>query len=161
MARTGRRARALASLLAEAGATIGDRRCPLPTARDIAAAGLGAGILPSYRRLGGQLDEPRIRPGDWDLVVDGVAVELDEELHFNRYRRITLDAPFYDELPLDRTLYRRLCADHEAECLAAGSWGRRWTQPRAEVDFGAVGLPGDLAGDGAPRWKISGRPTTW
>ena len=42
-----------------------------------------------YRRLGGPLDSPTLRPGGWDLAFSGeLVVELDEELHFNQYRRL-------------------------------------------------------------------------
>jgi hypothetical protein len=46
-----------------------------------------------YRRLGGLLATPTWRPGGWDLVFGGsLVVELDEELHFNRYRALTLNS---------------------------------------------------------------------
>jgi hypothetical protein len=50
--------------------------------------------LELYRRLGGIHDHPRLRTGAWDLAVEGTdgdvtLIELDEELHFNQYRRET------------------------------------------------------------------------
>jgi hypothetical protein len=36
-----------------------------------------------------------LRLSAWDLEFDGIAVELDEHLHFNRYRGLTLKSPRY------------------------------------------------------------------
>ena len=48
-----------------------------------------------YRTLGGMNPNPSFRPGSWDLAfADGLVVELDEELHFNRYRAHTLQPPW-------------------------------------------------------------------
>lgn len=95
----------------------------------------------------------RLRPGGWDLALeDGTLVELDEELHFNRYRRSTLAETWAERLPWTST-YRLLCETHERECLRAARWGKRWTNPSCEKLFGQPGLAGDLTGSGAPRWK--------
>ena len=80
-------------------------------------------------------------------------VELDEELHFNRYRLLTLETSWARDLPWT-SAYRDLCASHEDDCLRAAQWGKRWTNPSCEVLFGAPAPPGQLGGDGgAPRWK--------
>jgi hypothetical protein len=43
---------------------------------------------------------PPLRPGAWDLVfADGLVVELDEELHFNRYRAQSLQNEWATDLP--------------------------------------------------------------
>ena len=34
----------------------------------------------------------------WDIEFEGVGMELDEQLHFNRYRLKTLASPLYREL---------------------------------------------------------------
>jgi hypothetical protein len=135
-----------------AGAAVDDR-LPVPSTRDVANAGLQGDVELVYASLGGVRSEPRIAPGGWDLVVNGLAVELDEDLHFNRYRQVTLKSPLYDQLTFLLTPYVAFCAQHEVECLRAGSWGKRWTQPVAEREFGAAGKVGDLSGSGAPRWK--------
>lgn len=80
-----------------------------------------------------------------------MVVEFDEELHFNRYRAATLSVSWEQTLPW-RQAYLRHCADHEAECLAAGRWGKRWTNDSCDRMFSG-GPAGDLNGDGAPRWK--------
>jgi hypothetical protein len=120
------------------------------------SVGLRADIERVYRALGGAGLEPRVRPGAWDIVVDGIAVELDEELHFNRYRGLTLTSRLYEDLPtapFDSGLYARLCREREPECLRAGAWGKRWQQDGSDKEFGASGPPGDLEGLGSSRWR--------
>lgn len=125
---------------------------PAPRLADLSSEGRRrAGDL--YRRLGGIAPEPKLRPGRWDLALnDGIVVELDEELHFNRYRGVTLDSEWSLKLPW-RQDYLRLVDEHESECLAAGKWGKRWTNPSCERLFGAADSPGKFATTGAPRWK--------
>jgi hypothetical protein len=48
----------------------------------------------------------------WDMEFDGIAVEFDEYLHFNRYRSITLKSSVYEDLrgfPSDD--YQRYCSE--------------------------------------------------
>jgi hypothetical protein len=109
-------------------------------------------ILELYRRLGGLQAAPSLQPGKWDLVFgDGSVLELDEELHFNRYRALTLTTSWSAGLPWTED-YLRYCTEREGECLAAGGWGRRWTNESCARMFSG-GREGDLRGDGAPRWK--------
>ena len=57
-----------------------------------------------------------------------MAVELDEYLHFNRFRALTLEAPIYIKLakfPL--ILYRKFCSTYEGRCLQAGGYGGKWS----------------------------------
>jgi hypothetical protein len=142
----------LRALLDGVGAVL-DGGLPVPSARDITQAGFERDVWRVYTSLGGVRPEARIAPGRWDLVVDGRAVELDEDLHFNRYRKLTLDSPLYERLSFPRAQYIAFCEQHEADCLRAGSWGKRWTQPAAEREFGPPGQAGDLEGLGSPRWK--------
>lgn len=110
--------------------------------------------LECYRALQGVQSSPNLRPGAWDVLVDGVLVELDEELHFNRYRRVTLEAPAYAELALfPLANYRTFCDEHELECLKEGCGQKRWKTPSSERQFGIAGTRGDLSGAGAPRWR--------
>lgn len=113
-----------------------------------------AEVLAVYRKLGGQLESPALRPGAWDLTVDGILVELDEQLHFNRYRATTLEAPTYATLsrfPL--TAYRAFSAAKEPDCLRLGSGQGRWMNTSTEAHFGPCGPRGDLSGNGSSRWK--------
>ncbi|MET4583740.1 hypothetical protein ABIE21_003271 [Conyzicola nivalis] len=110
-----------------------------------------AEVLDTYRSLGGQLEEPQLRPGAWDLTfTKGLVVELDDELHFNRFRLLTLSAG--DRRPWDRR-YRQYCEDFEIDCLKAGTWSKRWTTNSAERLMGAGDPVGELGDRGAPRWK--------
>lgn len=153
MGRTGRRANALRWLLVGAGVPLTKAALPRPSLVELRRAGLEHHVLSVYRELGGVQPQPRVAPGAWDLEADGVGLELDEDLHFNRYRRITLDSPVYDRLGFDRAFYQRLCDEHASDCLSAGSWSQRWTRETCEREFGPPAAPGDLSGGGAPRWK--------
>lgn len=111
-------------------------------------------VVAAYQALGGIQARPRLRPGSWDAGCDGMAIELDEDLHFNRYRAITLDQPAYTSLPgFPLDTYRDLCARHEIDCLSKGRGQARWTSPSTERQFGPPSPRGDLNGPGAPRWK--------
>lgn len=147
MTRTGRRAEVLAELLEHVGyrRRTNPRRPRLP---DLERAKADC-LVAIYRRLGGQVAEPVLTTGPWDLSFDGLLVELDEELHFNRYRAATLRVarrPWTD-------LYVGYCLDGGPRCRRAGLFGRRWTTPSAEPHFGPPDIPGVLDGAGSPRWK--------
>jgi hypothetical protein len=110
-------------------------------------------VLELYRAFGGTAASPSLRPGSWDLAIGGkVLVELDEELHFNRYRKATLEPEWARSLPWHAE-YTELCAKTESMCLEAGRWGKRWTNPSCEAMFGGADVPGQFGSLGAPRWK--------
>lgn len=77
-------------------------------------------------------------------------VELDEELHFNRYRAATLDCSWSAELPWNAA-YKRFCGKHEARRIKSGCWGERWINASTSRMF-AGGAPKDLEA-GSPRWR--------
>lgn len=146
MAPTGKRARRLKSILTEAGMAPGVGQLPRPT-----GAAHQEELFGLYRALGGLLDAPAWRPGGWDLIFLGPRViELDEQLHFNRYRALTLNAGWAEDLPWTET-YRVHCEKHEARCLRDGRSQQRWTNASSARNF-TGGPPGDIDG-GAPRWK--------
>jgi hypothetical protein len=152
MVRTGARAVALAQLLGEIGFEPAEGSGPVPGPSGLGRDGFAA-VVELYRLLGGQQRAPTLRPGAWDLAFrDGVVVELDEELHFNRYRRLTLEPEWAAPLSW-RADYLSFTVDHEPECLAAGRWGKRWTNDSCERLFGAADPPGNFTRVGAPRWK--------
>jgi len=107
-----------------------------------------------YRRLGGDAEDFVVfRPGVWDIVLaDGVVVELDEEQHFNRYRRVTLEPAWADRLPW-ASAYRDYCGEHEAAALRKAKRGGYWASPSTERMFGPAAEPGSFEGNGSPRWK--------
>lgn len=152
MVKVGKRASALASLL-EAGGLNTDVVKPGPPRLDDLRTEMQAEVLDLYRALGGASDRPTLRPGAWDLSMSGILIEIDEELHFNRYRRITLHRPWATSLPW-AVLYDHFCDEREDECLQAGAWGRRWSTPSSARMFGAGAPPKRInGGGGAPRWK--------
>jgi hypothetical protein len=152
MVKTGQRAGALKELLINAGFRESSNVVRPPRLAEIAGE-VETGIRDAYGHLGGLDMHPVLRPGSWDLSFDGgLVVELDEELHFNRYRAMTLDFPWADELPW-KADYVRLAGSHESHCLSAGRWGKRWTNPSCERMFGPAAPAGDFDNGGAPRWK--------
>ena len=152
MVRTGKRAAALARLLEAGGLTPDATRATAPRVEDLDVS-IGNDVLRLYRGLGGVLENPQLRPGAWDLSMDGAMIELDEELHFNRYRKMTLKRPWAASLPWAMS-YEQDCDTREAQCLRSATWGKRWSNPSSARMFGAGAPPGELgAGGGAPRWK--------
>jgi hypothetical protein len=107
-----------------------------------------------YRALGGVLDTFPLNLRRWDIEFDGFAVELDEQLHFNRYRAETLRADVYAELPaFPLASYQSYCSDREEACLRAGCHGGKWMSSSSERQFGPSPPRGDLDGRGPARWR--------
>lgn len=130
------------------------RTLPLIRRDDLIRTGYVPQINKGYRALGGVLPVFEFRMSRWDLEYEGIAIELDEWLHFNRYRGVTLRSPLYRELPsFPLKLYRKLCRRHEDACLNAGGYGGKWSNKSCERQFGPGGRPGDVDGGNAPRWK--------
>lgn len=110
-------------------------------------------IFHIYKALGGVLNFPALAPGDWDFAFgDGLLIELDEDLHFNRYRALTLDVPWVQRLPWAGD-YRRHCLAGEEMCWKAGRLGGKWTSPSTVKMFGRGDPPGTFTSTGSPRWK--------
>jgi len=150
MVRTGARINRLGTMLTQLGLERAETP-PTPPRLSGLSPSHQTEVLRTYRALGGQLEAPQLRPGAWDLAfTEGVVVELDEELHFNRFRLETLSAG--ESRPWDHR-YRQYCTDFENECLKAGMWGSRWTTSSAERLMGAGDPAGELGEHGAPRWK--------
>ncbi|MGN7192445.1 hypothetical protein [Curtobacterium sp. MCBA15_004] len=147
MTRTGARVSVLDEALVRAGLTR-TARSAAPRLPDLPAS-TRADILDLYHSLGGLAPEPLFRPGPWDLSYGEVIVELDEDFHFNRYRALTLLAPFASALPW-AVDYQRHSAEHEQR---SGTGGRRWTNPSAERMFGPADAEMVFLSGGAPRWK--------
>ncbi len=150
MVKTGRRATALRDLLTAGGLQAAVTPAS-PRLADLSPDGTEI-VRHLYESFGGRLDPAGLRSGPWDLAFDGLLVELDEELHFNRYRAHTLAGQWADALPWTTT-YREFCVDFEERCIAAGSWGNRWTNPSCARHFGDGDPPKVFGHEGAPRWK--------
>ncbi len=155
----GKMQQSLERLLSVAGECT-KRTLRVPRWADVRSVGVEAAIESVYQNLGGggsSLEDVfsglrNLRA--WDIEVDGIALELDEALHFNRYRATTLRSALYAGLkgfPL--TAYQKYCAEYESECLSSGSYGGKWSNPSCERQFGSAAVAGNLEGGGSPRWK--------
>jgi hypothetical protein len=146
---------ALAQTLAVLRPTGGSApRHPRPSAKDLQRGGVWEEAIDVYRQLGGIRDKPSLRPGAWDVSLAGLAVELDEEQHFNRYRTVTLGSHIYHRfVGFDGPVYRRYCDVFEADCARRAGYRGYWTSPSSARDFGLSGSPGDLSSEGSSRWK--------
>jgi len=143
----------LESLLGTSG-SISKRKLPYPRKENILRSGLIEEVSQTYKQLGGILEDFELNLRSWDMEFEGVAVELDESLHFNRYRLCTLSSSMYLKLsrfPLQA--YTDYCSSKEINCLSAGSYGGKWTNTSTERQYGPPGAYGDLNGAGSPRWK--------
>jgi hypothetical protein len=143
----------LASLLRDLGRPEAPARPPAPRLDTMPAEAVDR-VLALYRALGGDAEDfVDFRPGVWDIVLaDGVIVELDEEQHFNRYRRVTLEPDWTDGLPWASD-FRRYCDEHELSSLRKAKRGGYWSSPSTERMFGPAAPPGEFGGHGSPRWK--------
>jgi hypothetical protein len=143
----------LKQLLGCAG-TLSEKTLRFPISDEVASSPFENEVKRVYRILGGVLPSIPLNLRAWDLEFDGIAVELDERLHFNRYRSITLASPGYAHLPrFPLDAYRGYCSNRESFCLRAGSYGRKWSNDSCVAQFGAAAPPEDLRGNGSPRWK--------
>jgi hypothetical protein len=144
---------ALEQLLSCAG-TVSRKPLKYPEDYDVAASDLRPEIERVYRSLGGVLQSIPLNLRPWDLEFDGIAVELDESLHFNRYRGVILRSASYARLPrFPLDAYQHYCSEREEICLKNGSYGKKWSSPSAEAQFGPASQPKELSGNGSPRWK--------
>jgi hypothetical protein len=143
------------AILRAAGHTVLTKGITTPRPRvDDLSDGAAAEVAGLYHELGGRKELSSLTPGPWDILVDGVLVELDEQLHFNRYRALTLGGSSYNGIsrfPL--AAYRIFCATREDVCLKHGKGQGRWINSSTEAHFGPAGPRGDLSGNGSPRWK--------
>jgi hypothetical protein len=108
-----------------------------------------------YKSLNGSQDIfPINNKNTWDIEFDGVAIEFDEHLHFNRYRLITLGSHLYRKMPeFPWKQYQEYCVIHEKRCIKAGSYGGKWTNKSAERQFNNSPPPGQFVGAGPSRWR--------
>lgn len=111
-------------LLSLGGATFSEGLHRRPSLDDFKCTFLEPHVAETYRLLGGVGSIPKVSPGSWDVILHSCVVELDEELHFNRHRLLTLQSPVYDRLPnFPRDRYRTFWRQFESECFKAGKFG--------------------------------------
>lgn len=150
----GQRQDNLSWLLANARYPVEPTERPCLRRQDIEATNLGSEVQSVYKQLDGKRDEFPDNVGGWDLRVGAVAIELDEQQHFNMYRLKTLESSVYSKLlRFPRSAYRSYCEQREGECLAAASRGGFWSSPSSIKQFGPASSEGDLTPPGSPRWK--------
>lgn len=114
---------------------------------------VGGSLLTLFRELGGVPEyASALAPQGWDLQADGVLIELDEDLHFNRYRSLSLDVPWASHLPWFRD-YASYAEEKEDMCLRAGRYQGKWASPSSDRMFGGSDPEGVLGELGASRWK--------
>ena len=142
----GKRQKQLAQLLGGEAVTH-----PAPEREDIAASSYEEIVQKLYSDLGGAQRIYPLNLRAWDMQFNGSAVELDEEQHFHLYRTQTLTSQVYEKLPnFPLHLYRTYCSRYEDKVRTDGGF---WTNPSCNAQFGEASVRGDLAGNGAPRWK--------
>ena len=150
----GKREEALETLLELIGVPLSSRTLDFPSKDRATSSELREEIQQVYCSLGGILSSFPLNLRKWDIEADGVAIELDENLHFNRYRAITLESRIYKHLPaFPYSEYVKYCSLYESDCLRAGGYGGKWSNNSCEKQFGKAALHKDLSGNGAPRWK--------
>ncbi len=107
-----------------------------------------------YNSLGGKLFKIPLRFGPCDIVTPNFIIELDEEQHFNRYKKLTLSSSIYSDTSwFNKNQYQIYCDRHEARCLSKAKHGGYWTNSSTEKQFGPASENGALTGNGSPRWK--------
>jgi hypothetical protein len=147
----GKREKIFKKLLSHHSKKIDDFIASKPTLGDIQKSETYKQFVDVYKKLGGVLETPPYKIGKYDIIVDGRIIELDEEAHFNRYRSITLEADVYREhkyFNVDN--YKKYCPTKENKVR---SYGKFWSTPSCEKQFGKANKNGNLNGNGSPRWK--------
>lgn len=125
---------------------------PWATTRAMPAAAADA-LVGIFRGMGGvPAYQDALAPQHWDMRADDVLIEFDEDLHFNRYRSLSLATPWAPDLPWSEA-YACYAVEMEDMCLRAGSHGKKWANPQADRMFGGSDGPGVLGPLGASRWK--------
>lgn len=149
---TGIRARTLEDSLRAAGYELVDKNDEDDAVTDDLPGEVRRAFVDVYRRLGGVLDLDDIAAGDWDFnLAGGLKIELDEFLHFNRYRATTLKVPWAENVAWSAD-YELYCTSFEYKCLQ-GTLPGMWATKSSEGMFGAsdpIGVLGEL---GSSRWK--------
>jgi len=149
----GAKERTLEQLLSGYG-EVGARTLTRPSFIDVSTSRYADTVMGIYRALGGGLDAFPLNLRAWDIEFDGLAVELDEQLHFNRFRAATLKSSVYAELPaFPLAAYQTYCSDREDACIRAGRHGGKWTSNSSEKQFGPSPPRGDFDGSGPARWR--------
>ncbi|RPA69196.1 hypothetical protein EF405_05165 [Cyclobacteriaceae bacterium YHN15] len=110
-----------------------------------------------FHELGGIGSPPILDRLKFDFKINRLVFIYDDEIHFNRYRLISLKSNIYDTFSfLWRDTYLRLCRNFEKECQKAGLQERIWNGPPLAIKvFGKSEEYGELTGNGSSGWKLN------
>lgn len=120
---------------------------------EIEYSGLDNEVMSIYKKLGGTQYEYPINY-TWDIKYPDFCIELDEQLHFNRYRLTTLESEIYSNykyFSIDN--YKSYCQLYEDKCLASGKYGHKWKSKSSEKFFLNSSPDGIIEGNGSSRWR--------
>ncbi len=108
-----------------------------------------------YKDLTGTLTKIPLRISNFSIKIDSKTfIELDDQLHFNRYRLQTLKSEIYQNCKLFNVEeHKRLCEEHEPTCLRIAGDTDRWKTNNSEKAFLKSGPEKKLEGNGSSRWK--------
>lgn len=108
-----------------------------------------------YRELGGIKDSFPSFKKTGHIISPNTIIVLDDYLHFNRYRTITLRSPFYEKMPhFPLANYRRYCRNNEKECIKSGLQKGIWDNRESDFYFGPSSEAGDFFKNGSGGWKL-------
>nr|MBI1232568.1 hypothetical protein [Cytophagales bacterium] len=110
-----------------------------------------------YQQLGGNGDAVHLSKLRFDFAIGRHLFLVDDAVHFNRYRLLTLKSDLYTTFTFPwEVSYTRLCRQQERACLQAGLQDRIWNGPPfASSCFGKSEEYGDLSGNGSAGWKLT------
>lgn len=130
---------------------------PLPFLRkgDIEGSPYARPVMEIYEALGGIRPSPPIHPGGWHMEYHGLAIQLDDAKHFNRYRTLTLRHPIYSGLGgFNLEKYKKYCRQKERECLKAARQEPYWNDARFTRYFGESDEYPVIGQKGVAGWKF-------
>lgn len=128
-----------------------------PNVAALSTSAYSDAVKKTFQDLDGNFANYSTKIGSYDISTENYDIELDEYLHFNRYRQITMNSPIYtllQQFPID--LYRAWCKpenENETKCLCTGSHAKRWSTSSSDRQFGISNDPGNLLNHGSSRWK--------
>lgn len=110
-----------------------------------------------FQSLEGNGRPPVLEKLTFDFKINRLVFVYDDEVHFNRYRLLTLKTSLYETFSYEwADAYKRLCRTYEKDCLKVGMQERIWNgPPLAKKIFGRAAESGDLTGTGAIGWKLN------
>ncbi|MFD2201118.1 DUF7255 family protein [Shivajiella indica] len=110
-----------------------------------------------FQELEGNGPAPLLERIKIDFKINRFLFIYDDEVHFNRYRLISLKSEIYNTFSYPwRDAYLRLCRTFEKECQKSGSQERIWNgPPLATKVFGKSEAFGELIGNGSSGWKLN------